>query len=84
MFTDLYSNQPGLLAEVKGSVTRENVRMAIGQLADCSRFVVHTTRAILLPSRPRMDLLNLAESQGCVVIRPEGATYGSSEPNLVL
>ncbi|MFE2532561.1 hypothetical protein [Streptomyces sp. NPDC059371] len=39
LFTDLYCKELGLLAEAKGSVTRENVQMAIGQLADYSRFV---------------------------------------------
>ncbi|MEU9945661.1 restriction endonuclease [Streptomyces lavendulae] len=83
LFTDLYSKQLGLLVEAKGSVTRENVRMAIGQLADYSRFVDHSTRAILLPSQPRKDLLDLAQSQGCVVIWPEGKSYGSTEPALI-
>ncbi|WFB10565.1 restriction endonuclease [Streptomyces sp. LX-29] len=80
LFTDLYCEQLGLLVEAKGSVTRENVRMAIGQLADYSRFIDHATRAILLPSQPRKDLLKLAESQGCVVIWPEGKSYASTNP----
>lgn len=78
LFTDLYAERLGLLVEAKGSVTRENVRMAIGQLADYGRFVDHTTRAILVPSRPREDLLSLAISQGCAVIWPEGGGYAST------
>ncbi|WP_404958182.1 restriction endonuclease [Streptomyces sp. 147326] len=78
LYTDVYCKQIGLLVEAKGSVTRENVRMAIGQLADYSRFVDHTTRAILLPSKPREDLLDLAHSQGCVVLWPEGKGYGAT------
>ena len=33
--------------------------MAIGQLADYSRFVEHWSRAVLLPSEPRTDLIAL-------------------------
>ncbi|MFD4587926.1 restriction endonuclease [Streptomyces sp. NPDC058434] len=81
LFTDLYCKRLGLLVEAKGSVTRENVRMAIGQLADYGRFVEHTKRAILMPSQPRADLLALAESQGCAVIWPEGRNYASTDPS---
>ncbi|PNE42139.1 MULTISPECIES: restriction endonuclease [Streptomyces] len=80
LFTDLYSKGLGLLVEAKGSVTRENVRMAIGQLADYGRFVEHSARAILVPSKPRPDLLSLAESQGCAVIWPEGKGYATTDP----
>ncbi|MFE3912327.1 restriction endonuclease [Streptomyces sp. NPDC059130] len=81
LFTDLYAPGLGLLVEAKGSVTRENLRMAIGQLADYSRFVSHRHRAILLPSKPREDLLSLAESQRCVVIWQEGKGYASTDAN---
>lgn len=81
LFTDLHSKGLGLLIEAKGSVTRENVRMAIGQLADYSRFVDHTIRAILLPSEPREDLLALAKTQDCAVIWPEGKGFTSTNPN---
>lgn len=83
LFTDLYCKQLGLLLEGKGSVTRENVRMAIGQLADYGRFVDHATRAILLPSKPRPDLIDLAHSQGCVVIWPEGKGYAATDTGLL-
>lgn len=81
LFTDLHAKGLGLLIEAKGSVTRENVRMAIGQLADYSRFVDHTIRAILLPSEPREDLLALATTQDCAVIWPEGKGFTSTNPN---
>ncbi|WP_326651870.1 restriction endonuclease [Streptomyces anthocyanicus] len=80
LFTDLHVKRLGLLVEAKGSVTRENIRMAIGQLADYSRFVDHTIRGILLPSQPREDLLALAKSQGCAVIWPEGKGFVSTNP----
>lgn len=80
LFTDLHAKGLGLLIEAKGSVTRENFRMAIGQLADYSRFVDHTIRAILLPSEPREDLLALAKAQDCAVIWPEGKGFISTNP----
>ncbi|WP_249416695.1 restriction endonuclease [Streptomyces sp. TS71-3] len=80
LFTDLHCQDLGLLTEAKGSVTRENVRMAIGQLADYGRFVEHSVRGILLPSKPREDLLALAQSQGCALIWPEGKGYASTNP----
>lgn len=80
LFTDLHAKGLGLLVEAKGSVTRENIRMAIGQLADYSRFVDHTIRAILLPSEPRQDLLALAKVQDCAVIWPEGKGFVSTNP----
>ncbi|MFE0761112.1 restriction endonuclease [Streptomyces smyrnaeus] len=81
LFTDLYCQELGLLVEAKGSVTRESLRMALGQLADYRRFVKHTVRAILLPSEPRKDLLSLAESQGCAVIWQEGKGFVSTNPD---
>lgn len=83
LFTDLYDEQLHLLVEAKGSVTRENIRMAIGQLADYSRFLDGATRAILVPSRPRPDLMKLTQSQGCAVIWPEGKAYACTEPRLL-
>ncbi|MGV9521196.1 restriction endonuclease [Streptomyces griseus] len=80
LFTDLHAKELGLLVEAKGSVTRENIRMAIGQLADYGRFVDHTIRAILLPSEPREDLLALAKTQDCAVVWPEGKKFISTNP----
>ncbi|MEV5702934.1 MULTISPECIES: restriction endonuclease [Streptomyces violaceoruber group] len=83
LFTDLHAKGLGLLVEAKGSVTRESIRMAIGQLADYSRFVDHTVRAILLPSQPREDLLALAKTQDCAVIWPEGKGFVSTNPEVL-
>ena len=79
LFTDLYVEDLNLVIEGKGSVTRENVRMAIGQLADYSRFFDAPKRAILLPSAPRPDLATLAASQAITVIWPTEDGFSSSE-----
>jgi hypothetical protein len=47
--------------------------MAIGQLADYRRFSPNGTRlALLVPERPRADLLALLASAGVHAIWPEG------------
>jgi len=84
LYTDLYAEELGMLVEAKGSVTRENIRMAIGQLADYSRFLDESTRVILVPSKPRADLIELAHSQGCTVVWKDGKSYASSQPVLRL
>jgi hypothetical protein len=68
IFSDLYDETRHNLIEAKGTVTREAVRMAIGQLADYSRFLEVEARAVLLPERPRVDLETLLQSQGISTI----------------
>ena len=69
MFSDLHDQTRNNLIEAKGSGSRSNVRMAIGQLADYGRFIdPPPSRAILLPDRPRADLEELLSSQGIAAI----------------
>jgi len=74
LYTDLHDTTDDVLIEAKGSASREAVRMAIGQLADYSRFVKPRGTAILLPSEPRADLLALIASTGTDTIweTPDG------------
>ena len=52
MFSDLYDATRNNLLEAKGTVTREAIRMAIGQLADYRRFVdPRPSCGVLLPER---------------------------------
>ena len=73
MFCDLYDKTERTLYEAKGTTTRIAMRMAIGQLADYARFVEAMRRIVLMPERPRPDLVKLAESQGIEVMHPDGA-----------
>src|SRR5450755_3198315 len=77
LFTDLYDRTTNALIEAKGSVERGAIRMAIGQLADYSRFVDdgNPRRAILLPEPPRDDLVALLSSEGVAVIWPDGKAF---------
>jgi hypothetical protein len=76
IFTDLYVADLNLLVEAKGTGERGSVRMAIGQLADYRRFVDPTPNcAVLLPQRPRPDLLALLDAEGIVAIWQEDSGF---------
>ncbi|GAA2368232.1 restriction endonuclease [Streptomyces sparsogenes] len=76
LFTDLHDTTDNVLIEAKGSVTREAVRMAIGQLYDYRRYIKPTpSLAVLLPSRPREDLIELCNLSGASVIWRNGETF---------
>jgi len=69
LFTDLYDETTAELVEAKGNTTREAIRMGIGQLLDYRRFIDPVPRlALLLPTEPRSDLLQLCASVNVTVI----------------
>lgn len=72
LFSDLWDESAGELIEAKATVSREHVRTAVGQLLDYGRFVEHQRLTILLPSRPREDLLSFVANVGIGVVYPEG------------
>jgi hypothetical protein len=81
LFTDLYDESLDMLVEAKGSVERNAIRMAIGQLADYKRFVSDGNPrhlAVLLPSEPRKDLCDLLTSQGIDLIYKGRAGFNDS------
>ena len=80
LFCDLYDRTEGVLYEAKGSISRPAFRMAIGQLADYARLIDPLPqKRILLPERPREDLLRLAAGLGIGVIwREEDASFISA------
>ncbi|MFF7678262.1 hypothetical protein [Actinacidiphila glaucinigra] len=72
MWTDVWVGNINLLIEAKaGKNLRDDARMAVGQLADYTRFVPGTLRAVLLPTRPEGDLLRYLRSQGADAIWPD-------------
>jgi hypothetical protein len=76
LFCDLFDRSSNTLYESKATVTRAAVRIAIGQLADYGRMVTPTPRrAVLVPERPRDDLLALAHGQGIDVVWPERGAF---------
>jgi hypothetical protein len=69
LFCDLYDAAANTLIEAKGSVTRESIRMGLGQLYDYRRFIDPEPRlALLLPELPRADLVDFATSCGVQII----------------
>jgi len=81
LFCDLFDATTNTLVEAKGSISRSAVRMAVGQLADYARLVSPTpNKAILLPDKPRPDLLRLAESQKIAVIWPDDDGFTTTPP----
>ncbi len=71
IITDLFDATTGTLVEAKGTVERNAVRMAIGQLCDYRRFFADGELehvAALFPTEPRADLADLLIEQGIVVI----------------
>ncbi|MES0879664.1 hypothetical protein [Roseibium sp. SCP14] len=81
LFTDVYLPDLSLLIEAKGTPTREAIRMAIGQLTDYRRFLASADPnlqcAILLPSKPREDLLELIKFAEMTAIWPEEQAFVS-------
>jgi hypothetical protein len=81
LFTDLYDQTTGTLVEAKGTVERNAIRMAIGQLADYRRFIdggQPNHLAVLLPNEPRSDLCQLLISQEIDWIYPNDLGFGDS------
>lgn len=79
LYSDLWNETALELVEAKGTGTRDEVRMAVGQLHDYGRFVEHRTKAILLPSRPRDDIRQYLSALGIVVIYEEGGEFRRGE-----
>jgi hypothetical protein len=73
LFSDLYDATTKTLFEAKGTVERGAIRMAIGQLADYKRFIDSGAArlAVLVPSEPREDLLDLLKQEGITAVWPE-------------
>jgi hypothetical protein len=69
LFSDLYNATRNQLVEAKARGSRNEVRLAIGQLADYVRFVSpRPQRAILLETKPNRDVHDLLRSQDIAVI----------------
>jgi hypothetical protein len=78
IYTDVYDVEEKRLLEAKASTARVDVRMAIGQLLDYRRFLPAEQWAVLLPARPRHDLLDLLDEIGigCVYeVEPESGKF---------
>ncbi|MFP3992171.1 restriction endonuclease [Streptomyces sp. E11-3] len=76
LHTDLYIPERNFLVEAKGTVTRDAIRTGIGQLFDYQRYIApHPTLGILLPSRPRQDMLDLCAALSITSIWAEEDSF---------
>jgi len=73
---DVYDETRNNLLEAKGSGTRGELRMAIGQLTDYARFQKSAPAlAVLVPTRPRQDLEELLTAARVSAVWPEGKGF---------
>jgi hypothetical protein len=69
LVADAYDKTSDQLIEAKASATRDEIRMAIGQLLDYRRHLASNAKlAVLVPERPSDDLVALVKSIGARVI----------------
>ncbi|MEV7417487.1 restriction endonuclease [Streptomyces sp. NPDC089919] len=81
LYTDVFDRTDGVLIEAKGSITREAIRMAVGQLLDYRRHIhPRPELAVLVPSRPRQDLIDLCLDVRVAVVWLEGDAYTTITP----
>jgi hypothetical protein len=76
LVSDIYDKTRNNLIEAKGTGSRGEVRMAIGQLFDYRRFIKPAPAcAVLLPGRPRDDVEDLLTSAGFAAIWKDGDAF---------
>jgi len=76
MYSDIFNETRGHLIEAKADASRNNMRMAVGQLADYARFVPEAHRyAVLVWVKPHPDLLALLTRQSLSAIWREGDCF---------
>jgi hypothetical protein len=80
LVVDGYDEIQHLLIEAKSSTSRQDVRMAIGQLLDYKRFIDPTPDlAVLLPDVPRPEITRLCDSVDIAVVwRSHGGEFRDS------
>jgi hypothetical protein len=81
IFCDIYDKTTNTLYEAKGTVARQAIRMAIGQLADYARLIKPSPRkALLVPQQPRNDLCNLLTQEGIEIVWGSGEEWSGDLP----
>lgn len=76
LLTDLYDTESNVLYEAKGTITREALRMAVGQLMDYRRHITpKPTLAVLLPKKPNSDLRDFLKSVDIQLVYQHGDAF---------
>ena len=81
IYSDLWDETARELIEAKGSATRDQLRLAVGQLLDYGRFVDAASRAILVPHQPSPDLVAYLLAAQVDVIYPDGDYWVRKSPS---
>ncbi len=68
LYTDLYDETTHDLIEVKSSVERSTMRLALGQILDYAHLLKPTYLTILVPDRPTQGIIDLFHHHGARVI----------------
>jgi hypothetical protein len=72
LYCDLFNKTDHELIEAKGTVTREAIRLGLGQLLDYRRFITPIPQMVLLlPMQPRPDLQDLLQEHRVRVVWEE-------------
>lgn len=80
LFTDVFDKSTDELIEAKASSARVHVRAALGQILDYSRFLMHSSRALLVPVQPSSDLVELLHEHRISVIWQAGKSFDRLDP----
>jgi hypothetical protein len=77
LICDAYDPNDDLLIEAKASASRQDIRMAIGQLLDYRRHLGSrkSSLAVLVPDRPTPDLLDLLHRSKIRLIYRDGTSF---------
>ncbi|SDK67337.1 hypothetical protein [Streptomyces indicus] len=74
--TDIYVAADNFLIEAKGTISREAIRSAIGQLFDYQRYISpRPALGLLLPDQPREDMIDLCAALNITSIWAEGDSF---------
>ncbi len=79
LYTDLFNKSTNEILEAKASSARVYIRAGLGQILDYSRYVSHDGRALLLPSEPAADLIQLLQAHGVQAVWKDGAGFRRSD-----
>lgn len=76
IYGDLFNASRNQLIEAKADISRDSIRMAIGQLADYAYHLnTGLRRAVLLPEPPEPELRALLHNEGMAVVWRDGDTF---------
>jgi hypothetical protein len=80
LYTDLFDETTDELIEVKSSIERSTMRLALGQVLDYALVLRPKYRSVLVPERPARSVINLFHQYDVGIVWRSGDTFSSSRP----